>query len=154
MQASSFHPYDTNGYQFTLESPDGVEGYFIGRIDLRNLNKLDSEGFPALATALGEYTGTNLEAKKRVEALALYILESTKNPNPDFEENVPVQTPSIFYAIRLNMPKVVKKMVDLDIPKNLAKTFFGEIVSENPLEEARKSHHQEIIQILEDYYTQ
>lgn len=149
---SPFYPYDTKGYQFTLDSPDGVEGYFIGRIDLNDLNKLDSEGFPPLATALGEYRGKNPEAIERIGKLALYILEKTQNPNPDYSSKIMLKTLPIFNAIKLNLIEVVQKMVELGIKKDIKSIFLGKPNGGNPLEEARKTGHAEIIQILDAYY--
>jgi hypothetical protein len=126
----------------------GSEGYYLGRVDIHDLSKVDRDGFPPLVTILD--IPPSAQNKDSVEKWALYVLNQTRQPNPPLSERLlGVVSPPIFNAINLGLTKVVQRMVELNVPKDLKATW----TNETPLEAAKRSGNPDIIRILEEYYS-
>jgi len=128
---------------WNLANGKGGEGFYIGRIDMKDLTKVDSDGFPPLLSALD----VSSDHKVLAERIALLILEKTLDPNPETPE---FASHPIIKAIDLKLPKVVQKMVDLGVDKE-AKALFSSV---NVLDYAKKKGNEEIIAILEKYFAE
>jgi hypothetical protein len=126
----------------------GSEGFYLGRVDVHDLTKVDRDGFPPLVTILD--VPSSERNKVTAEKWALYVLNQTRQPNPPLPEKLlGIISPAIFFAINLGLTNVVQRMVELNVPKDLK----AAMTKETPLEAAKRSGNPDILRILEEYYS-
>ncbi|HEY5260299.1 MAG TPA: hypothetical protein VIJ46_06585 [Rhabdochlamydiaceae bacterium] len=128
-------------------SPDkGGEFLLVDRIDLNDLSKVDKQGFPPLFTVLE----LSSEYKETAEKWALIILDKTRNPNPPLPKECAFgANPPIFRAMNLGLLSVVKRMLELGVPKDIR--ACGMFRNETLMEAANRSGNFAIQKMVKEY---
>ena len=132
--------------ELKFSTDTGGEFLLIDRIDLTDLSKVDKQGFPPLYTVLE----LSNEYKETAEKWALIILDRTRNPNPPLPKEYAFgANPPIFRAMSLGLQGVVKRMLELGVPKDIR--ACGMFRNETLMEAANRTGNFAFQKMMKEY---